>query len=59
MDNSPLRMNGSESLSERIYLYNNVYKIIFVSKWVQKTFFVGMHGYNINSTEVVYPSIHK
>ena len=57
--NDPQEMNGSKSISERIDLYNNVDKIIFVSKWVQKRFFDGLDDFNVNKTDVVYPSIIK
>ena len=52
-------MKGSKSISERIYLINNVDKIIFVSKWVQNRFFNGIDKKLIDKTEVVYPSIQK
>jgi len=52
-------MNGSKSARERINLLNQVEKIIFVSEWVQKRFFVDLDQKLLNKTEVVYPSIHK
>ena len=57
--NDPLNMKGSKSISERIYLINNVDKIIFVSKWVQNRFFNGIDPKLIDKTNVIYPSIHK
>ncbi len=57
--NDPLSMNGSKSPRERIALLKNVEKIIFVSEWVQKRFFIDLDQRLINKTEVVYPSIHK
>ena len=57
--NDPLSMNGSKSSSERIALLKNVEKIIFVSEWVQKRFFIDIDKRLLNKTEVVYPSIHK
>ncbi len=57
--NDPLSMKGSKSSSERINLLNNVEKIIFVSEWVQKRFFIDIDKRLLNKTEVVYPSIHK
>ena len=56
--NDPLSMKGSKTVSERQYLINNVDKIIFVSKWVQKKFFYKLDQKLINKTEVIYPSIH-
>ena len=57
--NDPLSMKGSKSAAERINLLNNVEKIIFVSEWVQKRFFIDLDKRLLNKTEVVYPSIHK
>jgi glycosyltransferase involved in cell wall biosynthesis len=57
--NDPLSMKGSKSISERLFLLDNVSKIIFVSKWVQNRFFLDLDEKLINKTEVVYPSIHK
>ena len=57
--NDPLSMKGSKSSSERINLLNNVEKIIFVSEWVQKRFFIDLDKRLLNKTEVVYPSIHR
>jgi len=57
--NDPLSMKGSKSARERIDLLNKVEKIIFVSEWVQKRFFIDLDQRLINKTEVVYPSIHK
>jgi len=56
--NDPLTMNGSRSANERLKLLNEVDKIIFVSKWVQKRFFINLDYKLINKTEIVYPSIH-
>ena len=57
--NDPLSMKGSKSVSERLFLLDNVSKIIFVSKWVQNRFFLDLDEKLINKTDVVYPSIHK
>jgi glycosyltransferase involved in cell wall biosynthesis len=56
--NDPLSMNGSKSAGERIKLLNEVDKIIFVSKWVQKRFFLNLDEKLLNKTEIVYPSIN-
>ena len=40
--NDPLSMNGSKTVKERIFLLNNVDKIIFNSKWSQNRFFLGI-----------------
>ena len=52
-------MSGSKTVKERIDLINSIEKIIFVSKWVQKRFFLNIDDKLINKTEIVYPSIHK
>ena len=57
--NDPLSMKGSKTSKERINLLNNVEKIIFVSEWVQKRFFIDLDKRLVNKTEVVYPSIDK
>ena len=57
--NDPVSMKGSKSINERLYLLNNVDKIIFVSKWTQNRFFKDIDKKLIHKTEVVYPSIHK
>ncbi len=57
--NDPLTMSGSKTPTERINLLSNIDKIIFVSKWVQKRFFIDLDKKLLNKTEIVYPSIHK
>jgi glycosyltransferase involved in cell wall biosynthesis len=57
--NDPLSMKGSKSVSERLFLLNNVDKIIFVSQWTQKRFFKDIDRKLLDQTDVVYPSIHK
>jgi hypothetical protein len=52
-------MKGSISKNDRLNLLDNVDKIVFVSKWVQKRYFVDLDQKLINKTEVVYPSINK
>ena len=56
--NDPISMKGSKSPEERLSLLNKVEKIIFVSRWVQKRFFIGLDQKLVNKTSVVYPSIH-
>ena len=56
--NDPLSMKGSKSIKERQLLINSIDKIIFVSKWVQKRFFLHLDQKLITKTEVIYPSIH-
>ena len=37
--NDPLSMSGSKTISERIFLLNNCYRIIFNSNWSKKDFY--------------------
>ena len=59
--NDPITMNGSKLKSERIYLLNNVDKIIFNSNWSKKRFFVGLKNKELLSqkTSVCYQSSSK
>jgi glycosyltransferase involved in cell wall biosynthesis len=57
--NDPLSMKGSKSINDRNRLFNDVDKIIFVSRWVQERFFTGLDKSLTSKTDIVYPSIHK
>ena len=57
--NDPLSMKGSKDLKERINLLNSVDKIVFISKWVQKRFFIGLDDSLIKKTEIIYHSVHR
>ena len=57
--NDPLSMNGSKSEKQRLNILKNVEKIIFVSKWAQNRFFIGLDEKLKTKTEVVYPSVKK
>ena len=59
--NDPLTMSGSKTTAERIYLLNNLDKIIFNSKWSQDRFFVGLQHKNnlIHKTSICYQSSSK
>ena len=57
--NDPLTMKGSKTIDERLFLLDNVDKIIFVSKWTQLQFFKNIDEKLLYKTDVVYPSIHK
>tara|TARA_B100000780_G_scaffold95930_1_gene66898 strand:+ start:2870 stop:4987 length:2118 start_codon:yes stop_codon:yes gene_type:complete len=57
--NDPLTMKGSKTKEERLILLNSIDKIIFVSRWVQKQFFINLDNKLIHKTEIVYPSISK
>ena len=57
--NDPLSMNGSKSEKQRLNIIKNSEKIIFVSKWVQDRFFIGLDEKLKTKTEVVYPSVNR
>ena len=42
--NDPLSMNGSITVKDRLYLLNNIDKILFNSKWSQKRFFIDIEN---------------
>ena len=56
--NDPLSMNGSKSVNDRLYLLNNIDKIIFNSKWSQKRFFINIDNEDLlkQKTSVCYQS---
>jgi len=51
--NDPLTMIGSKSLSERKFLLNISFKIIFNSNWSKKRFLEGMKNDIINSDKLI------
>ncbi len=51
--NDPLSMNGSKKISERTFLLNNCFRIIFNSNWSKRRFLDGMKANNINSEQLV------
>ena len=51
--NDPLTMNGSRTLSERIFLLKNSFKIIFNSNWSKRKFLIGMKNDHINSEKLI------
>jgi len=51
--NDPLTMSGSKSISERIFLLKNCFKIIFNSNWSKKRFLEGMKNDYVNSEKLV------
>ena len=59
--NDPLTMTGSKSITDRIFLLKNCYKIIFNSNWSKKRFLQGMHNKFVNSEKliVVFQSAKK
>ncbi len=59
--NDPLTMNGSKSISDRLYLLNNIDKILFNSQWSQKRFFIGIDNEELlkQKTSICYQSTSK
>jgi glycosyltransferase involved in cell wall biosynthesis len=57
--NDPLSMKGSKTISERLFILKNVEKIIFVSEWVRKRFFLDLDKKLTTKTEVIYPSVNR
>ena len=59
--NDPLTMNGSKTIKERIYLLNNIDKIIFNSLWSKNRFFIDLPNKELLSqkTSVCFQSSSK
>ena len=57
--NDPISMKGSITTDERLWILNNVEKIIFVSEYVRNRFFIDLDEKLRAKTEVVYPSVNK
>tara|TARA_B100002051_G_scaffold271767_1_gene307130 strand:- start:2182 stop:4311 length:2130 start_codon:yes stop_codon:yes gene_type:complete len=51
--NDPLSMSGSKTISERIFLLKNCYRIIFNSNWSKKRFLQNMKSDAINSEKLL------
>ena len=56
--NDPLSMNGSKTINQRLDIISRVEKIIFVSEWTQKRFFIDIDDKLKTKTEIVYPSVN-
>ncbi|WP_440651423.1 glycosyltransferase [Candidatus Pelagibacter sp. HIMB1495] len=50
--NDPLEMNGSKNVSDRIFLIQNLDKIIFNSEWSKSRFIRDLQDTNINSNKL-------
>ena len=59
--NDPLTMEGSTSIDDRIYLINNINKLIFNSNWSKNRFFLDLpkNKIDINKIDVCYQSSSK
>ena len=56
--NDPLSMNGSKSITERLFILNFCSKIIFNSEWTKRRFFkdIDKFFYNSEKVEIIYQS---
>ncbi len=57
--NDPLNLRGSILPSEREYISKNCEKIIFISKWIKKRFFIQTSTSIRNNYELIYHGILK
>ena len=59
--NDPLTMNGSKSVEDRLFLLNNIDKILFNSNWSQKRFFIDIENEDLlkQKTSVCYQSTSR
>ncbi len=57
LHNDPKTMKGSKSKNEKLFLLENVDKIVFISNWVKKQFFLNLEFNDHNKAEVIYHSI--
>ena len=57
--NDPLSMKGSKSISDRLNILKKVKKIIFVSEWSRKRFFLDIDKKLFSKTDVIYPSVDE
>ena len=57
--NNPNDLLGSSSTKEKIYIYDNCDKIIFLSNWIKDQFFKDIKISNTSKFHVFYPGIKK
>ena len=57
--NDPLNLRGSVLPSEREFILKNCEKIIFVSKWIKKRFFIKTSSIIRNNYELIYCGVLK
>jgi glycosyltransferase involved in cell wall biosynthesis len=59
--NDPLSMKGSTSIKDRLFLLNNIDKILFNSRWSQKRFFIDIPNKNVleQKTSICYQSTSR
>ena len=54
-------MNGSKSIEDRLFLLNNIDRILFNSKWSQERFFIGLKNMKLlkQKTSICYQSTSR
>ena len=59
--NDPLSMTGSKNVKDRLFLLNNIDKILFNSEWSQNRFFIGLKNEKLlkQKTSVCYQSTSR
>jgi glycosyltransferase involved in cell wall biosynthesis len=57
--NDPLNLRGSILPSEREYISQNCEKIVFISKWIRKRFFIQISTNIRNNIDLIYHGILK
>jgi glycosyltransferase involved in cell wall biosynthesis len=57
--NNPLLIRGSKKVKERENILKKCSALIFISKWVEKMFFQGIHNYKRKKCFVIYHAIKK
>ena len=59
--NDPLSMSGSKNAKDRLFLLNNIDKILFNSKWSQDSFFIKLKNEKLlkQKTSVCYQSTSR
>jgi glycosyltransferase involved in cell wall biosynthesis len=51
--NDPLSMSGSKTISDRMFLLNNCFKIVFNSKWSKRRFLEGLNSIYFISEKLI------
>ena len=57
--NDPLSMRKSIKINERRYILDNTFKIVFISYWIQKRFYIGLKNINISKSALIPHGVKK
>jgi glycosyltransferase involved in cell wall biosynthesis len=57
--NDPLSMSGSKTTQERENILKNCHKLIFISEWVKKRFFLNIDNKLLNKSNIIYHSVNR